>query len=510
MGKKTTNSTTEAKVSTATSRGASGAQGNQQLGKLVEGLPPNALEAEGSLLGSILIDPSVLNDVQLIIHGADDFFKKANGLIFEAMVELYNKSSTVDLVQLQQLVSDRNLLEAVGGVDYLLEVAHAVPSAASASHYARLVKDKSVVRQLIAAAGNILQDAYTKPEDPQEILNDAESSIFSIAQQSEQRHAETLEQLLRDAIFRLEADEGRSITGVSTGYPSLDEITSGLQCGEMIIVAARPSMGKTALALNMAENMVSQGTSVAVFSLEMSREQLTQRLLSSRSRVSGHKIRRNMLSNSDMDAIIGAADELMKVPLYIDDTPGLSIMQLRAKARRLKQKHDIGVIFVDYLQLMTSGRRAESRQQEVSEISRGVKALARELNVPVVCLSQLNRAAEQREGHRPRMSDLRESGSIEQDADVVAMLHREAYYHLNDETWKAENPEKESLAELIIAKQRNGPTSTVKLTWDNACTRFYDWTNSESPQGANFAAVVPPSSQDNPFSSDDDFSDLVL
>ncbi len=472
----------------------------------MEGLPPHALEAESSLLGSILIDPTVLNDVQLILHGSDDFFKKANGLIFESMVELYNQCSTVDLVQLQQLVTDRNLLAAIGGIEYLVDVARSVPSAASATHYARLVKEKSVVRQLIAAAGEILQDAYTNPDDPRGILDDAERRIFGIAQQSEQRHAETLDQLLNDAIRQLEENEGRIITGISTGYPQLDEITSGFQNSEMIVVAGRPSMGKTALALNIAENMVARDVPVAIFSLEMSRQQLTQRLLSSRSAVSGHKIRRNMLSDRDMEAILQAANDLMQRPLYIDDTPGLSIMQLRAKARRLKQSHEIGAIFVDYLQLMTSGRRAESRQQEVSEISRGIKALARELNVPVICLSQLNRAAEQREGHRPRMSDLRESGSIEQDADVVAMLHRESYYHINDQSWMEANEDKQSLAELIIAKQRNGPTATVKLSWDNTCTRFYDWTDSYASEGQGYAAVVPQGS--GSISNDTDFSDL--
>jgi len=494
----------ESTQSTSTTQGVK----SQAINRLLEGLPPHALEAEASLLGSILIDPTVLNDVHLIIQGSDDFFKKANGLIFELMVELYNQCSTVDLVQLQQLITDRDLLDSVGGVDYLLDVAHAVPSAASASHYARLIKDKSVVRQLIAAAGEILHDAYNKPEDPQEILNDAERRIFRIAQQSEQRHAETLDELLNDAIRQLEENEGRLITGIATGYTELDEITSGFQNGEMIVIAARPSMGKTALALNIAESMVMRDIPVAMFSLEMSRQQLTQRLLSSRASVSSHKIRRNMLSDNDMDAIIKAADDLMNKPFYIDDTPGLSIVQLRAKARRLKQKHDIRAIFIDYLQLMTSGRRAESRQQEVSDMSRNVKALARELNIPVICLSQLNRAAEQREGHRPRMSDLRESGSIEQDADVVAMLHRESYYHMNDKTWMEANEDKLSLAELIIAKQRNGPTATVNLSWDSTCTRFYDWSDI-SEEGSGPAITVSQGLQSETYRSED-YNDLAI
>jgi replicative DNA helicase len=479
----------------------------QAITRLMDAMPPHALEAEESLLGAIVIDPSVLNDVQLILRGSDDFFKKANGTIYALMAELYDKYETVDLIQLQQVAKDRGVLEAVGGVEYLVKVAHAVPSAASASHYARLVRDKSTVRQLIAAAGEILHDAHTKPEDPVEILNDAERRIFSIAQQSEQRHAEQLDDLLNDAIRQLEENDGRVITGVSTGYTSFDERTSGLQSGEMIVIAARPSMGKTALALNMAENMVMRDVPVALFSLEMSREQLVQRLLSSRASVSGHSIRRNMLGDRDMAAIIQAADDLMKRPLYIDDTPSLSITQLRAKARRLKQQHDIGAIIIDYLQLMTSGKRAESRQQEVSEISRGVKALARELSVPVVCLSQLNRAAEQREGHRPRMSDLRESGSIEQDADVVAMLHREAYFHISDPSWLEANAEKENMAELIIAKQRNGPTGVVKLTWDNTCTRFHDWTDITPPSNTGMAVVMP--GGNDPFSNDN-FDDLAI
>ena len=482
----------------------------EAIGQLLDGSQPSAIEAEASLLGSVLIDPSVLNDVQLVIHGSNDFFNKANGLIFELMVELYNKYSTVDLVQLQQLAADRNILEAVGGVEYLLEVAAAVPSAASATHYARLVKDKSVIRQLIAAAGGILQDAYSMPDEPQEVLNTAESRIFSIAQQSEQRHAQSLEQLLNDAIEQIETNEGRMITGVATGFTELDEITSGFQSGEMVIIAARPSMGKTALALNIAENMVMGGTPVGMFSLEMSRQQLVQRLLSSRAGVSGHKLRRNMLSENDMQAIIRACDELMQSPFYIDDTPGLSMMQLRAKARRLKQTHDVGAMIIDYMQLMTSGNRVESRQQEVSEISRGIKALSRELNIPVICLSQLNRAAEQREGHRPRMSDLRESGSIEQDADVVTLLHRESYYHLNDADWMAENEDKHSLAELNVTKQRNGPTGSIKLTWESSCTRFYDWTTATPPGSeGSYAAVVPQGSSKDPF-AEDDFSDLSI
>ena len=271
-------------------------------------------------------------------------------------------------------------------------------------------------------------------------------------------------------------------------FSEMDRMTGGLHRGEMIILAARPSMGKTALALNIAEQVAIQDTPVAVFSLEMGAEQLVQRLLSSRGGIDGDRMRRNVLRQEDYKALMVACDQLTDAPIYIDDTPGLSLLQLRAKARRLKQKHDIQFIVIDYLQLMTSGQRVENRQQEVSDISRGVKAMARELNVPVVCLSQLNRAAEHREGNRPRMSDLRESGSIEQDADVIMLLHREEYYHPDDE-WKAANPEKVGVGTVEIAKQRNGPTGRFSLTWDSKTTRFHNYSPAAPP--ADFAASAP-------------------
>ena len=280
-------------------------------------------------------------------------------------------------------------------------------------------------------------------------------------------------------------------------------MTGGLQRGEMIILAARPSIGKTALALNIAEQVAIQDTPVAVFSLEMGAEQLVQRLLSSRGGIDGDRMRRNVLRQEDYKALMVACDQLTDAPIYIDDTPGLSLLQLRAKARRLKQKHDIEFIVIDYLQLMTSGQRVENRQQEVSDISRGVKAMARELNVPVVCLSQLNRAAEHREGNRPRMSDLRESGSIEQDADVIMLLHREEYYHPDDE-WKAANPEKVGVGTVEIAKQRNGPTGRFSLTWDSKTTRFHNYSPAAPP--ADFAASAPsaPAAQNWNQAPDDD------
>lgn len=448
----------------------------RHLSKLFEQLPPHTIEAEMSLLGSVLLDPRVIGDVILIVRNGESFFKPANGAVYDAMIELYDTKGSVDIVQLHQVLVDRDILDTIGGQEYLIELANAVPSAANARHYANLVREKAMIRKLIETAGDILYDAYHSPEDARSILEEAEQRIFHIAQESEHASSQSLKDLIDQTMKFLDENEGRAITGVASGFAELDEMTSGLQKGELIIVAARPSMGKTALALNIAEQVALQGKAVAVFSLEMSRQQLVQRLLCSRSGVDSHRLRRNMLRDNEWNKLHKACDQLMDAPILIDDTPGLSSMQLRAKARRMASKHKLEMVVIDYLQLMTSGHRAESRQQEVSEISRAVKAMARELEVPVVCLSQLNRAAEQREGHRPRMADLRESGSIEQDADVIMMLHREEYYHLQDPHWIEDNPDKVNVAELIVAKQRNGPTGTVKLTWIPMSTRFRDHT----------------------------------
>lgn len=455
----------------------------RQLSKLLEQLPPHAIEAEMSLLGAMLVDPAIVGDVLMVIRKGEDFYKPANGAIFDAMVELYDRQNSLDLVQLNQVLTDRDVLGAVGGVEYLVELAHAVPAASNATHYARLVREKALIRQLITAAGEILKDAYSNPDNADDILGVAEQRIFRIAQRAEQSPIESMQALVQQVMTTIEENEGQMCTGVPTGFHELDEMTHGLQRGEMIIIAARPSMGKTAFALNVAEQMAMLGHPVGVFSLEMGKQQLVMRMLSSRSGVDSQKIRRNMLGRDDWARMRDACAELYEAPIYIDDTPGLTLIQLRAKARRMKSQHGIDAIIIDYLQLMSTGHRNESRQVEISEISRGVKAMARELNVPVICLSQLNRASEQREGHRPRMSDLRESGSIEQDADVVTMLHREEYYHIQTPEWAIQNEDKVGVAELIIAKQRNGPTGTVKLTWVAANTRFRDHTYARPPAG---------------------------
>ncbi|MHC5025927.1 MAG: replicative DNA helicase, partial [Planctomycetota bacterium] len=479
----------------------------RQLSRLFEQLPPHALEAEMSLLGAMLIDPRAIGDVVLVLRTGDDFYKQANGVIFDTMVKMYDELGALDIVQLNQKLADAGTLEAVGGLDYLVELANAVPSAANAPHYARLVREKAAIRQLIEAAGEILHEAHSSPDESNAIVERAEQRIFRIAQASEMTPVESLAELLHSTMAIIEANQGKQVTGAPTGYLELDQMTGGLQGGELIILAARPSMGKTAFALNVAEQMAVREVPVGIFSLEMSKQSLVQRLLAARSGIDAHRFRRNMLSSSDFRALMVACDELQNAPVYIDDTPGLTLLQLRAKARRMVSKHGVRAMVVDYLQLLSLGGRAESRQVEVSEISRGIKAMARELDVPVICLSQLNRAAEQREGHRPRMSDLRESGSIEQDADVIAMLHREEYYHQADPDWADQNPEKIGVAELIIAKQRNGPTGTVRLTWMASTMRFRDHSNATPPPEFETKPARVPSPA---MRSDVDVSDLPV
>lgn len=449
-----------------------------ELGKLFDKLPPHAIEAECALLGSMILDPQVVGDVLQIIKSPQDFYRPAHSSVYQAVLQLYDERQSIDVVQLQQKLKDKEQLDQVGGVEYLIELAESVPSAASFEHYARIVRDKAILRHLIESAGTILYQCYHNDEPVTNLLDQAERQIFEIAELGSRDQAEQLRTLLQETYERLESEDGSVMTGIETGFMELDEMLNGLQSGELIIVAARPSMGKTALALNMAEYIgASNRQPVAIFSMEMGKQQLAQRLLCSRSGVDSHKLRRNMLSGDDFGKLAMAVGELSEAPVFIDDTPGLTLLQLRAKARRLAARNDIKAIFVDYLQLM-SAPGMQSREQEVSSISRGIKALARELDVPVVCLSQLNRQAESREGHRPRMSDLRESGAIEQDADVVMMLHREDYYHKGDEAYQMTN-----VAELIVAKQRNGPTGTVKLQFHGATTRFNNLASTHAAGG---------------------------
>jgi replicative DNA helicase len=431
---------------------------------------PESLAAEAAVLGSMLIDPECIGDVVEIVE-RDAFYRIEHRHIFDALITLYekNKGIGIDAVLLRDELVKSNRLEEVGGVEYIAKILDSVPSSANVAYYAGVVKDKMLLRELISTAGAILENAYNQTGESHEMLDDAEQKIFSITDRNISGSATALKDLVVRSFELIEKRHGSHVTGLSTGYYELDDLTCGLQNGEMIIVAGRPSMGKTSLALNITEHLgLIEKVPVAIFSLEMGRQQLAERFLCGISEIDSQKVRRGLLNDEHYKKLADACAELSEAPIYIDDSSTLTPLELRAKARRLKSRHNIQCIMLDYLQLMNLGSgRIESRQQEITTISRYLKALARELDIPVIVLSQLNRSPEGREGHRPRMSDLRESGSIEQDADVVMLLHREDYYHRGQEDYEEDNT-----AELIIAKQRNGPTGTVKLTFREKITRF--------------------------------------
>lgn len=481
------------------------------LASMFDRQPPAALEAEMSLLGSMILDPQVIPDVLSFVRSREDFYDEKHGHIYAAVISVYDTHHSGDLVQIVDALRAAGKLELVGGEGYLVELAESVPAAVNAPHYARIVAEKAKLRRLIDAAGEILYEAYHAgelgPDGAREVLDSAEMRVFEIAQEQQASDPQALAELLEIELRRIEAAdfEGGGYSGIPTGYFELDDLLRGLQPGELLILAARPSMGKTALALNLAEQIAlggvplagaspSQRHAVGIFSLEMSKVSLVQRLLSARSGVSGSSLRGGArISDEDLRRLLMASEDLKNAPIFIDDTPNLTVLNLRARARRMVAQHGVRCLMIDYLQLMSApGAARESRQVEVSAISRGVKALARELNVPVICLSQLNRASESREGNRPRMSDLRESGSIEQDADVIMLLHREDYYHVQDEQWKAENPDKIGVAEVIVAKQRNGPTGVVKLVWDNRVTRFRNFDAHARDDVSHAADFAPP------------------
>ncbi|MBN2019603.1 MAG: replicative DNA helicase [Sedimentisphaerales bacterium] len=430
---------------------------------------PESLAAEAAVLGSMVIDPVCTGQVVEILS-RDSFYRIEHQLIYDAIVALYekNRGEGIDGVLLRDELERRKQLEQAGGVEYLGKVLNSVPSSANVGYYANIVKDKQLLRELITTATDILNDAYDVTGESVQKLDEAEQKIFAITDKRTTGQAFAIKDLVTHAYELIEKRDGKHVTGLATGFTMLDQLTCGLQNGELIIIAGRPSMGKTAIALNIAENLgVNEKTPVGVFSLEMGQQQLAERFLCSVSQVESQLVRKGMLLTEHYTKLVDACGLLSAAPIYIDDTSTLTPLELRAKARRLKSQHDIRCIFVDYLQLMHLGGRVESRQQEITTISRYLKALARELNIPVVVLSQLNRSPEGREDHLPRMSDLRESGSIEQDADVVMLLHREDYYHSGDKEY-----EQNHLAKLIIAKQRNGPTGTVNLTFLDKFTRF--------------------------------------
>jgi replicative DNA helicase len=440
-------------------------------GKLtvVRGMP-ESLAAEAAVLGSMIIDPECIGEVVEKLT-ADAFYRIEHRHIFDALIGLYekNKGIGIDAVLLHDELVKRDCLEEVGGAEYIAKILDSVPSSANVAYYAGIVQEKMLLRELIAAAGEILDDAYDQTGETRKALDEAERRIFAVTDKNISGNAVRMKDLITRVYELIEKREGSYVTGLPTGYYQLDEKTCGLQGGEMIIIAGRPSMGKTSLVLNIAEHMgLIEKIPVAIFSLETGKQQLAERFLCSISGVDAQKVRKGALDTEHYQELVKACSQLSEAPIYIDDTSTLTPLELRAKARRLKSMYDIQCVMVDYLQLMHLGAgRVESRQQEITTISRYIKSLARELNIPVVVLSQLNRSPEGREGHRPRMSDLRESGSIEQDADVVMLLHREDYYHRGEKDYEQNNK-----TDLIIAKQRNGPTGNVELVFREKFTRF--------------------------------------
>ena len=431
---------------------------------ILERTLPQSVEAEMSVLGAMILDNEVIGLVVQILNKYS-FYKTIHQELFQTLVELYGKGQAVDLVILREELKRRSLLEKVGGVEYLIELEEAVPTIGNVEFYANIVHEKAVKRHLIEVTANIQKQAFDESSDTEQLLDTSESAIFDIAQKKFNTSSKKLNEILKETFSRIESihDRQSRLTGLPTGYYDLDDYKCGLQASELIIITARPSMGKTSLALNITEHVgVVEKKPVLMFSMEMSAQQVAQNMLCSHTRIDSFKLRKGLLEDKHWSALSSGLGPLSEAPIFIDDTPSLTVLELRAKARRLKTQQDIQLIVVDYLQMMAPPR-AENRQQEISIISRSLKALARELSIPVIVLSQLNRAVESREGHRPRMSDLRESGSIEQDADVVILLHREDYF---------DPDKKDGTAELIIAKQRNGPIGVVKLAFIPQFTRF--------------------------------------
>ncbi|ABQ25134.1 replicative DNA helicase [Geotalea uraniireducens] len=432
-------------------------------------LPPQSIEAEMSILGGILVDNEAINRALEIIT-PDDMYRETHRKIMRAMIELNTRNEPCDLITLTSILKKKGELEEVGGGAYLATLVDYVPMAANIVYYCKIVKEKGITRKLISAATEIVSQGFEDQVDVEELLDNAQKVIFEISENKLRPAFYPVGAILKDTIKNIELlyEKKEHVTGVPTGFIDLDEMTAGFQGGDLIIVAGRPSMGKTAFALNIGQNAAIHAGKpypVAIFSLEMSKESLVTRLLCSEARIDASRLRTGHLIESDWEKLARGAGKLHEAKIFIDDTPAISVLEMRAKCRRMKAEHDIGMIIVDYLQLMRGGANPESRQQEISEISRSLKALAKELNVPVVALSQLNRGLESRTDKRPMMSDLRESGAIEQDADVIMFVYRA-------EVYDKENEELKGKAEIIIGKQRNGPIGIVDLVFRGEHTRF--------------------------------------
>ncbi len=438
---------------------------------MIDRVPPQNVEAEQSVLGAMMIEREAISKVSEIIR-PEDFYREAHRLIFNAMLELFNKNEAVDLVTVVEVLRRDEKLEGAGGIAYVSALANSVPTAANVVYHARIVEEKALLRQLINTATHVAGMGYEANEEVAVIMDKAEKMILEVASRKAGQEFASIKNIIFDVfdkVSELYSSRG-GITGLPTGFKDLDKLTSGLQPSDLILIAARPSMGKTAFVLNIAQNIaIKEKKSVAFFSLEMSKEQLVQRMLCAEAPIDAQRLRIGELENNDWDKLVRAADRLAAAPIFIDDTAGITVMEMRSKARRLKIEHDLQLIIIDYLQLMqgsAGSSRSENRQQEISEISRSLKALARELKVPVIALSQLSRGVESRQVKKPMLSDLRESGSLEQDADIVAFIYREDYYE--PET------ERKNITDIIVAKHRNGPVDSVQLFFHKQFTKFSD------------------------------------
>lgn len=440
-------------------------------------VPPQNVEAEQAVLGTILLqDKSLLKVVELI--KPDDFYRDAHKTIFEVMVHLFEQREPHDLITVTSMLRDRNKLDTVGGPAYLASLTDVIPFSGTLVHHANIIRQKSVLRKLIQTTSDVAARCYEEQDDIDSLVDEAEQTIFEIAQSKKNQGFQAMSSIVPRAFSRIEKlfERKEHITGVATGYDELDRMTAGLQPSDLIILAGRPSMGKTALAMNMVQNAaLIAKCPVGVFSLEMSMEQLALRMLCSLGRIDSQRLRTGHLHDSDWPKLTRATGMLSDAPIFIDDTPAISVLEMRAKARRLKSEHNLGMVVVDYLQLMKGRSGIENRAQEISEISRSLKAMAKELDVPVIALSQLNRSLESRTDKRPQLSDLRESGAIEQDADVIIFIYRDEVYNTAED-----NPNR-GIAEMIVGKQRNGPIGTVKLTFLAQYTTFENYTHMEAP-----------------------------
>jgi replicative DNA helicase len=438
--------------------------------------PPHNLEAEQAVLGGILIEKDSINKaLEALSSDGADFYHEAHARLFRAMVTLFDKNIPIDVVTLADLFKDTDSLSSVGGISYIGEIAEATPTAANITYYARIVREKSLLRRVISSATEIAGQGYEGVDSVDDFIDEAEQKIFNIAQDKAKKTFYALKDIIKDTFESIEKlyERKTHLTGVATGFEDLDKITAGLQDSDLVIIAGRPSMGKTSFCLNIAENAaIDHNIPVAVFSLEMSKEQLVQRMLSSRAKVDLQRIRTGYLKEEDWGRLTTSVGALYDAPIFIDDTPAQSVLEMRAKSRRWKNEYGLKLIIVDYLQLMRGRRTSDNREQEISEISRSLKAMAKELHVPVVALSQLSRMTERREGNRPQLSDLRESGAIEQDADVVMFVYRESVYKPCECPKEFCHCGHRKNAEIIVAKQRNGPTDIVKMTFLNEFTRF--------------------------------------